>query len=249
LICIVLALIICFGITPLFNSAMKAQADIVRVRADISKGDFITDSMVEVVTVGANNLPANLLRSKESVIGKYAAADMFAGDYFLPGKLSDMPLTDDPYLLGFDGSKVAISVTIPTFATGLSAKLQAGDIISLISTNNDTKATVLRDELRYIEVLAVTVPSGTDKTYQQTREKSEDDKIELPSTLTLYVNIEQARVIAELEANNRIHAALVYRGTRENAEKFLEVQEEYFIIVEPEPFDDEDETEDDTDAD
>lgn len=234
LICIVLALIICFGITPMFNSAMKAQADIVRVKADIAKGDYITDTMVEVVTVGANNLPANLIRSKDSVVGKYAAADMFIGDYFLSGKLSDMPLTNDPYLLDLDGSKVAVSVTIPTFASGLSAKLQAGDIITLISTNNDTKTTVIRDELRYVKVLAVTMPSGADMTYQQAREKSEDDKDELPTTLTLLVNIEQARVIAELEASSRIHAALVYRGTKVNADKFLAAQDEYFTALEEE---------------
>ena len=228
LICIVLALIICFGITPLFNSAMKAQTEIVRVKEDIAKGDFISDTMVEVVSVGANNLPVNLVKSKDSVVGKFAAADMFVGDYFLPGKLSGIPLTADPYLLGLDGTKVAVSVTIPTFASGLSAKLQAGDIITLISTNNDTKATVIRNELRYVEVLAVTVPSGADRTYQQAREKSEDDKDELPSTITLLVNIEQARVIAELEVSSRIHAALAYRGTQENAGKFLAAQNEYF---------------------
>jgi pilus assembly protein CpaB len=122
----------------------------------------------------------------------------------------------------------------------LSAKLQAEDIITLISTNNDTKATVIRDELRYVEVLAVTMPSGSDMTYQQAREKSEEDKDELPTTLTLLVNIEQARVIAELEANSRIHAALVYRGVRANADLFLAAQEAYFAEpedeeTEPEP--------------
>ena len=42
-VCIVLSMIVCFGITPLFNSGLKAQTDIVRVKTAISRGDKITD--------------------------------------------------------------------------------------------------------------------------------------------------------------------------------------------------------------
>ncbi len=42
--------------------------------------------MVQTVEVGAYNLPDNVLHDTASVVGKYAAADLAAGDYILPSK-------------------------------------------------------------------------------------------------------------------------------------------------------------------
>lgn len=236
LICIVLSLIICFGITPLMNGAIKAQSEIVRVKTDISKGTQITDSMLETVTVGSYNLPADVQKSKESVVGKYATLDLRNGDYILSGKLSANPLTDSPYLAELDGTKTAVSVTIPSLAAGLSGKLEAGDIISVISADTDTGLTTIPNELRYVKVLAVTASTGSDKEYTQKKADSEENpKDSLPATLTLLANTEQAKVLAGLEANSRIHTALVYRGAKANADKFLAAQDEYFIKPESAP--------------
>lgn len=228
--CIVLSLIVCFGITPLFNSSMKAQSDIVRVKTDIPQGALVTDSMLETAEVGAHNLPLNVLKDKANIVGKYAVADLQAGDYILSGKLSAEPLSASPYLTRLDGEKAAVSVTIPTFASGLSGKLEAGDIITIISANIDTKITNVPPELRYVEVLATTASTGKDRVYGQPDKDSEDNPEEsLPATITLLVNMEQAKVLADLEVNSKIHAALVYRGARENCDAFLVVQEEYFL--------------------
>lgn len=63
----------------------------------------------------------------------------------------------------------------------------------------------------------------------------EDDK-ELPDTVTLLVSPEQAKVLAELEAEGTIHLSLVYRGDRENAGKFLAAQNEILLeLYPPEP--------------
>ena len=45
-ICILLALVICFGITPLFNRGISQKAEIVRVTKDIHAGELITKDMV-----------------------------------------------------------------------------------------------------------------------------------------------------------------------------------------------------------
>ena len=37
----------------------------------------------------------------------------------------------------------------------------------------------------------------------------------------------RANILAELEAEGEIHVALVYRGTAENAQKFISAQEKY----------------------
>ena len=82
------------------------------------------------------------------------------------GWLSSEPLTQYEYLTKLDGSKVAISVTIPTFAKGGSGKVEAGDIIMLFATDKDTGETTQPPELKYVEVLAATQSSGADKEYQ-----------------------------------------------------------------------------------
>jgi len=128
---------------------------------------------------------------------------------------------------------VAISVTIPTFAKGGSGKVEAGDIIMLFATDKDTGETTQPPELKYVEVLAATQSSGADKEYQAPQDDEEENPEEsLPSTITLLVNTEQAQLLAHLEESNSLHLAFVYRGTRENAEKFLAAQDQFF--VEPE---------------
>ena len=70
-ICILLSLLICFGLTPLFNQSVSQKAEIVRVVQPIRAGDEITESMVQIVEVGGYNLPEDVLRQKESAVGKY----------------------------------------------------------------------------------------------------------------------------------------------------------------------------------
>ena len=62
----------------------------------------------------------NVLRQSESVVGKYATADLSVGDYILNTKLSDTPAAENTYLYNLDGTKQAMSVTIKSFANGLS---------------------------------------------------------------------------------------------------------------------------------
>ena len=49
--CIVLSLIICFAVTPLFNKAMSEKTEIVRVVKPISVGEEITSDMVKTIDV------------------------------------------------------------------------------------------------------------------------------------------------------------------------------------------------------
>ena len=97
-ICIMLSLLICFGLTPLFNQSLSQKAEIVRVVQPIRAGDEITESMVQTVEVGGYNLPEDVLRQKESAVGKYATADLAVGDYIIPSKLSDAPAAENAYL-------------------------------------------------------------------------------------------------------------------------------------------------------
>ena len=231
--CILLALIICFGVTPLFSRSASEKTEIIRVTKDIKEGEEITAEKVQTVEVGAYNLPQNLMTDKKEVVGKYATADLAAGDYILSSKLSAVPAAENAYLYNLDGKKQAISVTIKSFATGLSGKLESGDIVTVIVADYQGKGeTAIPPELQYVEVISVTASSG----YDANTGEVVDEK-ELPSTVTLLVTTEQAKVLAELEQDSELHLALVYRGTPENAAKFIAAQDALIeeLYAEPEP--------------
>lgn len=230
--CILLALIICFGVTPLFSRSASEKTEIVRVTKDIKEGDEITAEMIQTVEVGAYNLPQNLMTDKKEVVGKYATADLAVGDYILSSKLSAVPAAENAYLYNLDGKKQAISVTIKSFATGLSGKLESGDIVTVIVADYQGKGeTAIPPELQYVEVISVTASSG----YDANTGEVVDEK-ELPSTVTLLVTTEQAKVLAELEQDSELHLALVYRGKPENAANFIAAQDALIeeLYAEPE---------------
>lgn len=233
-ICILLSLLICFGVTPLFNKSVSQKTEIVRVAKEIKAGEEITKEMVQIAEVGGFGLPENVLRHSESVIGKYATTDLSIGDYILNTKLSDTPAAENTYLYNLDGTKQAMSVTIKSFADGLSGKLQSGDIVSVIAVDYKKQgSTVIPAELKYVEVIAVTAGSGYDaNTGAQTETEAGDEK-ELPSTVTLLVSPEQSKALAELESDGKLHLSLVYRGTPANSAKFIEAQDKVIAALYP----------------
>lgn len=231
--CIVLSLFICFGLTPLFNQNIAQKTTIVRVVKDIKAGAAITKDMVQTVEVGGYNLPENVVRQGETVIGKYAEADLLPGDYILTEKVSDSPTSENAYLYSLNGAKRAISVSIKSFAQGLSGKLISGDIVSVIAPDYKKQgSTVIPPELTYVEVIGVTASTGYDTgTGEQNKDGGEGR--ELPAAVTLLVAPEQAKILAELEAEGKLHLSLVYRGTKEIAAQFTELQDKLIATLYP----------------
>lgn len=225
IICIVASLIICFLIAPVFNSGASKKVEIVRMAKDAKAGELITKDMLQTVSVGAFNLPDNIVKTEDTAVGKYLTADLAAGDYIIITKLSDNPALENVCFYNLNGGKQAISVTVKSLASGLSGKLVSGDIVSVIAPDfRKLGVTVIPPELQYVEVIAVTDSSGYDTdTGGETEDK---DKKPLPSTVTLLVSPEQSKILAELEADSKLHLSLVYRGTPENAAKFTALQDE-----------------------
>ena len=214
--CIILSLVICFAVTPLFNRSISEKTQIVRVVREIKKGEEITAAQVKVVEVGGYNLPEDVVRNPETAIGRYASADFAPGDYIIASKIADEPAAENAYLYSLNGEKQAMSVTVKAFANGLSGKLQSGDIVSVIAPDYRKQgATVIPPELQYVEVIAVTANSGYDANTGE--REDEDSERELPTTVTLLVTPEQSRILAELEADGRLHLSLVSRGDAGNA--------------------------------
>ena len=231
-VCIALSLIICFAVTPLFNASKSSTTKAVRLKNDLKIGQEITAKDIEVVEVGAYNLPSEILKKSEDVVGKYASAEMKKSEFVMSSKISDTPASENAYLYGLTGEKRAISITIPSFAGGLSGKLISGDIVSVIAVDYmEQGETVVPDELQYVEVIAVTDKRGNDEQTTTVRPDG-DEETELPETVTLLVTPLQANILAELEANGEIHLSLVYRGTAENAKKFIAAQEKLITELE-----------------
>lgn len=232
IVCIVLALVVTFAVAPLVNKLSDSRTDIVRLKSDIVQGHMIQESDIEIVTVGSTGLPANIITKKEAVVGKFAACDLKANTDLLQSMISDKSDSADDVFHTLDGTKQAISITISSFAGGLSGKLENGDIVSLVVFENETNEATIPGGLTYVKVITTTTAEGFDK---DELTPNEDGTYELPTTLTLLVNPTQAKMLVEYENRGVIHADLVYRGDSKTAQKFLDAQDLYFeMLSEPE---------------
>ncbi len=228
IVCIVLALVVTFAVAPLVNKLSDSRTDIVRLKSDIVQGHMIQESDIEIVTVGSTGLPANIITKKEAVVSKFAACDLKANTDLLQSMISDKSDSADDVFHTLDGKKQAISITISSFAGGLSGKLENGDIVSLLVFENETNEATIPGGLTYVKVITTTTAEGFDK---DELTPNEDGTYELPTTLTLLVNPTQAKMLVEYENRGVIHADLVYRGDSKTAQKFLDAQDLYFELL------------------
>ena len=228
IVCIVLALVVTCAVAPLVNKPSDSRTDIVRLKNDIVQGHMIQESDIEIVTVGSTGLPTNIITKKEAVVGKFAACDLKANTDLLQSMISDKSDSADDVFHTLDGTKQAISITISSFAGGLSGKLENGDIVSLVIFENETNEATIPGGLTYVKVITTTTAEGFDK---DELTPNEDGTYELPTTLTLLVNPTQAKMLVEYENRGVIHADLVYRGDSKTAQKFLDAQDLYFELL------------------
>ncbi|MBQ6263178.1 MAG: Flp pilus assembly protein CpaB [Clostridia bacterium] len=230
-ICMILAIVVTFAVAPIVNRLTSDTTDVVRLGVDMKQGVKIEPEHLEVVTVKTDSIPAGVVLDPDEILGKYSATALYAGDYLTEAKLAGEPNTASDALASLNGTKVAVSVTIDTFAAGLSGKLENGDIVSIIVTDEDGGSSKIPGALKYMKVITTTTAGGID---QDSIVKNEDGSYEIPSTVTLLCNIEQAKLLAKYENNADLTVALVYRGTPENAKKFLDMQDEYFLTIKEE---------------
>lgn len=224
IVCIVLAVAVTFVVSPLVNNISDKKTEIVRFTADVSHGAEIKDSDIEIVKISNSALPEKVIKDKSAVVGKFATADIFKGDFATESKVTDNANTANDVMASLKGDKVAMSITINSFAGGLSGKLENGDIVSIYVTDKDNK-TEVPASLKYVKVITTTTSGGID---ENDVVENEDGSFELPTTITVLVSVEQAKILANYEESATMHVALVYRGDDATAEKFLKVQDDYF---------------------
>lgn len=228
---IVLAAIIAFIAIPAVTSKTSSTCEIVRMKNAVTRGTLITAEDIELVEVGGFNLPDSVARKTEDIAGTYAAADLYPGDYLLPEKVSSVPLSSDLVLNEIPDGKVAISITTQTLATGLSDKLQDGDIIRLYHYDDENVLEPVTDipELRFVKVLAVTDSKGLDIDY--TTPPAEDEERQQTAAITVLATPEQAMLLTRYENEGLLHVALINRGNTKLAEELLARQDEILTTL------------------
>ncbi|MBQ7725821.1 MAG: pilus assembly protein CpaB [Clostridia bacterium] len=224
LLCMVLAVVITFAAAPLVSRVTTDTVSVVRLKTDVKQGTKITAEQIETVKTAKNALPSGAYSDSKQVVGRTAASNLYAGDYLTAVKLAGESKTADSVVSALDGTKFAMSFTIDSFAAGLSGKIKNGDIIRLVVMDKAGGRAIMPPEFQYCRVVTTTTAGGVD---QDKIVKNEDGSFTPPATVTLLVNSVQARLLAEYEEYT-INCILVYRGDKENAEKFLAVQDEYF---------------------
>ena len=222
ILCILLAAVAAFVVSPLLSSASESRVTVIRVRTNLSRGHCLEESDLEEVEVSAYHLQTNAVTSVNQAVGCYAACDLKAGQTLLQSHLSSTGETASDVLATLDGTKQAISVTIGTLAAGLSGKLQNGDIISVLSYRDGI--TSAPPELTYVRVITSTTADGID---QDELAENDDGSRDLPVTVTLLVTPRQAALLVQLEHSGSLHLELVYRGEEAVAERFLQAQDDY----------------------
>lgn len=234
---LVLAAVIAFVALPTIARQTNGKTEIVRITQPVLKGETITSDNAEVVEVGGYNLPSNVAHSMDDVEGLYVTADLAEGDYILTSKVSTVPVSSDVALNDIPSGKVAISLTVKTLASGLSDKLQPGDIIRIYHFLETAEEV---PELRFVKVLSVTDSDGIN--VDNTKEPTEDEEPQQSATITVLASPEQARIITEMENDGVAHVALISRNNDQLAEELLAeqdktLQEIYFpeTLVEENP--------------
>ena len=217
---LVLAAVIAFVALPTIARQTNGKTEIVRITQPVLKGEKITSDNAEVVEVGGYNLPSNVAHSMEDVEGLYVTADLAAGDYILTSKVSTIPVSSDVALNDIPSGKVAISLTVKTLASGLSDKLQPGDIIRIYHFLETAEEV---PELRFVKVLSVTDSDGIN--VDNTKEPTEDEEPQQSATITVLASPEQARIITEMENDGVAHVALISRNNDQLAEELLAEQD------------------------
>lgn len=222
--CIILALVVCFVVAPAANKISSEKVDIVRLVKDVTQGDIIAEDDLELVSVGSFNLPEGVIKDAAQVIGQYAACDLKAKDYLFTSKLTSNADRAEDIFKTLGSDQQALSFTISNFASGLSGKLQNGDIISIFVTV--ANETTTPEALQYVRVITATTNAGEDA--DQDDVSGNDAQ---PSTITVLVNELQAELLVNYEITGKLHIALVYRGDIETANTYLSKQEEILKIL------------------
>lgn len=217
----VVAVLLMLVLIPIITKVTTQDVEVIRLKSDVPRGNMITASQLEVITVPVQAVPTGCITSISEAVGKYAASQLYAGDYLFASKLTGNSIAADDVLAALN-NQVAISVPISSFAGALSGKLENGDIVRFYMTKDGE--TFVPGALQWVRVITTTTSTGID---QDEISKNEDGSYTMPASVTVLVSDTQAKLLAQYSTNSSIHLALIYRGDSKSAQHYLDMQDEY----------------------
>lgn len=221
ILCIVAAIALVFGISPILNKVFEGKKTVAVLKNPVTQGQQISAGQIEMVEMGSYNLPVKAITDPKQIVGKYAVKDLFGGSLVYADMLSDTFDSSASVLRNLKGNERAMSITIKSFANGVSGKLVMGDVITIISLDEDENA-VIFDELEYVEVLTTTTETGSDYLDKSVADFEGEDA-PLPETITVILQDKlQALRLTECE-NNSLYAVFVSRDEK-RSEELLKLQ-------------------------
>ena len=226
-ICIIAGLLLSFVALPaLQGSNQETYSNVVRMKETVQGGTQLNSDMVEVVKI-PDDLIKGSINDIASVAGKYATTELYVGDYLTSEKLSSSPSNQNAFSAGTTKGKTVVSITLPSLASGVSGRLQPGDVVTVMAlpkgaidqslgVEPDTSGSemdlgvIIYPELEYVEVCMVTASDGSDSDVKSSL--NDDENNNLPIAVSFFVDESQALRLVELEEQGRIHLAFVARG-------------------------------------
>ena len=112
IVCIILAVAITFGVSPMINKMTEGKTQVVVLSKDIAKGARIADGDLTTVELSKNGIPDKAVKDKKDIVDKYANSDIYKGDIATAVKFSDNANSSDNILSSLGKDKVAMSITI-----------------------------------------------------------------------------------------------------------------------------------------
>lgn len=231
--CIIIGIVFGFVLIPIATGL--SGTNVVRAVVPIPEGTQIKGNMLKQVRAGSQNLQTGTYHNITDAVGKYASTDISANDNVTSSKVSK----SNPEAL--QPGQMEMSVAIKNFASGVSGKLQAGDLVSVfcpqsvvasVNSGSTVEPAIYPPELQYVKVKAVTASTGKDtnpSNYQGTSSASTNSSDNLPASVTLIVTAKQASILAGMD-NLNVHLALVCHGSDSRAKALLEQQQQELAV-------------------
>lgn len=235
-----IAFLLAFVAMPIIEKSNVERVSVIVAAQDIPEGMKIERTMLQIKEFCKSDLPSNALLSEDDAVGKYTEVKLLSGDMLTTAKVGET-YHEDTYLYDLPDGKMAMSIELSDLAQSVSGKIRSGDVIRIYAVynkkNNESVdvndySAYLVNELQYVEVLAVTNPNVQDiggKVESNGNISGNGDTKDKKSiaTVTLLVNNKQAEVLAGLNNNATLYAALVVRGDNVKKQAALATEDKY----------------------
>ena len=223
--CIIAAFAVGFIGIPKLMDTLNNKVTVVVAKSNITKGSELTANDFSMIQMSLGDIPyraEDYYTSFDFIKDKtyYASIDMMGSDIITSAKISASKPYEDIRLRELSANEYAVSVSVGGLAESIAAKVQCGDIVSLMLYDEDRA--FIDSGLMYMEVINVVNSDAADINSGEKSVKG------IPSAVTFRANLRQALLLTQYQNSCTIHLALVCRGDDEKAQTLLGQQVRYF---------------------